>query len=262
MTTGPGTEPGPDDTDLGNGPHAFFSRRRQPVTDDDPRIDPGSRWIDRFGVLLVLVGVTVALLSLVDIHAESGRISAQLAGLVTSLSVGATLGLALRASGLRTRWRRRAYVALGILVVASLVIVLVLDTTDAVTSAPPLLLLLAALAPVVVARRLVRHRTVTLATLLGAVSAYLLIALAYYYAFLMVDNYGSEPFFGTEEPTTSFMYFSLTTITTLGYGDLAAVSPLGRLLATSEAIIGQVYLVVFVALIVSLAAGRWQRERD
>nr|WP_281360224.1 potassium channel family protein [Isoptericola halotolerans] len=90
----------------------------------------------------------------------------------------------------------------------------------------------------------------------------MLISLAYYYAFLTVDAYSAEPFFGTDEPTTSFMYFSMTTITTLGYGDLAAVTPLGRLLATSEAIVGQVYLVVFVALIVSLAAGRWQREND
>lgn len=247
--------PGP-----GTGPHGFFSRRRQPDADDDPRIDPGSRWIDRFGLLLALAGLTVALLSLVDIRAASGALSAQLAGLATTLSVGATLALALRASGLRTRWRRRAYVVLGVLVVASLVIVLVIDTADSVTSVPPLLLLIAAFAPVVVARRLVQHRVVTLSTLLGAVSAYLLIALAYYYAFLTVETYSAEPFFGTEESTTSFMYFSLTTITTLGYGDLSAVTPLGRLLATSEAIVGQVYLVVFVALIVSLAAGRRQRE--
>jgi hypothetical protein len=251
----------PDDAPRPDGPQEFFARR-QPADDDDPYVDPRSRWIDRFGLLLVLVALTVALLSLVDIRGEAGRVSAQIAGLVTTLTVGATLGLALRASGLRTRWRRRAYVFLGVLVVLSLVVVLILETPDSVTSAPPLLLLIAAFAPVVVARRLVRHRVVTLATLLGAVSAYLLIALAYYYAFLTVDSFSGGHFFGAEESTTSFMYFSLTTITTLGYGDLAAVSPLGRLLATSEAIVGQVYLVVFVALIVSMAAGRWQRRVD
>jgi hypothetical protein len=252
-------DPGPTRPD---GPRGFFARRHQPVPEDDPSVEPGSRWVDRFGLLLVLVATTVALLSLVDIRASAGQVSAQIAGLVTTLTVGATLGLALRASGLRTRWRRRAYVFVGVLVVLSLVVVLVLETPDSVTSAPPLLFAIAAFAPVVVARRLVRHRVVTIATLLGAVSAYLLIALAYYYAFLTVDAYSAEPFFGAEESTTSFMYFSMTTITTLGYGDLAAVTPLGRLLATSEAIVGQVYLVVFVALIVSLAAGRWQREVD
>lgn len=252
----------PDEAPYGSGPHGFFSRRRQPMADDDPRIDPGSRWIDRFGVLLALTAVTVALLSLVDLRSSAVGPSAELAGLSTTLAVGATLALALRASGLRARWRRWAYVLVGVLVAASLVVVLIVDTSDSVTAAPPLLLVLAALAPVVVARRLVHHRVVTLATLLGAVAAYLLIGLAYYYAFLTVENYSGEPFFGSEEPTTAFMYFSLTTITTLGYGDLSAVSPLGRLLATSEAIVGQVYLVVFVALIVSLAAGRYQRERE
>ncbi|WP_407320161.1 potassium channel family protein [Isoptericola halotolerans] len=256
------TSPADQEPARPDGPRSFFSRRHQPVPEDDPYIDPRSRWVDRFGLLLVLVALTVALLSLVDIRGATGQVSAQIAGLVTTLTVGATLGLALRASGLRTRWRRRAYAFLGALLVLSLVVVLLLETPDSVTSAPPLLLLIAAFAPVVVARRLVRHRVVTLATLLGAVSAYLLIALAYYYAFLTVDAYSTEPFFGAEESTTSFMYFSLTTITTLGYGDLAAVTPPGRLLATSEAIVGQVYLVVFVALIVSLAAGRWQRALD
>lgn len=252
----------PQDDPHPHGPRSFFARRRQPPDETDPLIDPHSRWIDRFGLLLALVALTVALLSLVDIRAGALAGRAQVAGLVTTLTVGATLALALRAAGLRTRWRRRADVVLGLLVVLSLVVVLVLETPDSVTSAPPLLLVIAAFAPVVVARRLVRHRVVTLPTLLGAVSAYLLIALAYYYAFLTVDSLSGEHFFGAEESTTSFMYFSLTTITTLGYGDLAAVSPLGRLLATSEAIIGQVYLVVFVALIVSMAAGRWQRALD
>ncbi|MEG3615451.1 potassium channel family protein [Isoptericola haloaureus] len=251
----PPREPAPAGRD------AFISREPQPPAGDDTRFDPHSRWIDRFGILLALTGLTVALLSLVDIRAAGDELGPALAGLATTLTVGATLGLALRAAGLRTRWRRWAYVVLGVLVAVSLVIVLLLDTSDAVTSAPPLLLLIAALAPVVVVRRLVHHRIVTLATVLGAVSAYLLISLMYYYAFLTVDNLTESPFFGTEQPTTSFMYFSLTTITTLGYGDLAAVTPVGRLLATSEAIVGQVYLVVFVAMIVSLAAGRVQRSR-
>ncbi len=40
-------------------------------------------------------------------------------------------------------------------------------------------------------------------------------------------------------------------VTTLGYGDYTATTDLGRLLLVSEALVGQVYLVVFVALIVS-----------
>jgi voltage-gated potassium channel Kch len=100
--------------------------------------------------------------------------------------------------------------------------------------------------------RLVRHREVTRGTLLGSVSGYLLIALTYFYLFLALERLLDEHFFGVDVPTQSFMYFSLVTITTTGYGDLAAQSDLGRLLATSEAVIGQIYLVTFVAMIVGL----------
>ncbi len=52
------------------------------------------------------------------------------------------------------------------------------------------------------------------------------------------------------------MYFSLITISTVGFGDFASVTDLGRMASASEAVIGQVFLVTFVALIVSrFAAG-------
>jgi hypothetical protein len=47
-----------------------------------------------------------------------------------------------------------------------------------------------------------------------------------------------------------FLYFSLVTLTTTGYGDLAARSALGRKLAVTEALSEQVYLVTVVAVLV------------
>ncbi len=47
------------------------------------------------------------------------------------------------------------------------------------------------------------------------------------------------------------LYFSFTTLTTLGYGDLTPAGDVGRMLAITEALIGQVYLVTIVALIVT-----------
>ena len=48
-----------------------------------------------------------------------------------------------------------------------------------------------------------------------------------------------------------FLYFSLATLTTTGYGDLSAATELGRAMAVTEALIGQMYLVTVLAVIVS-----------
>ena len=117
-------------------------------------------------------------------------------------------------------------------------------------------LIAAALAPVVVARRLVEQRTVTVQTLLGAVAAYLQIAVAYAFAFQALDAVTALPLFGVQVPTTSYMYASLTALSTLGYGDLVPMTELGRLVAVSEAIVGQVFLVTFVAMLASRYASR------
>ena len=46
------------------------------------------------------------------------------------------------------------------------------------------------------------------------------------------------------------MYFSFVTMATVGYGDLTAQGGLGRALAATEGILGQIYLVTTVAALV------------
>jgi hypothetical protein len=48
------------------------------------------------------------------------------------------------------------------------------------------------------------------------------------------------------------LYFSLTTLTTTGYGDIVAVDPFARSLANFEAVLGQFYLAITVARLVTL----------
>lgn len=48
------------------------------------------------------------------------------------------------------------------------------------------------------------------------------------------------------------VYFSFTTLTTLGYGDLAGATPVAKNLSVLEATIGQIYLVVLVARLVGM----------
>ena len=55
---------------------------------------------------------------------------------------------------------------------------------------------------------------------------------------------------GGESDFLTWVYFSFTTLTTLGYGDVAPRSDVARMLAILEALIGQIYLVVIVARLV------------
>jgi hypothetical protein len=228
--------------------------------------DDRSRYLDRFGLVLALTILAIVALALVDLSAPAGDLVAGVASIVTSVVVAVTLLLAMRASGLRLKWRRVADVLVALvlaIIIAQIAYGLFSDTPLFAREGtrPLTLLILSALVPLVVVRRLLQHRTVTTGTLFGAISAFLLLPIAFYYAFLTIDGLQGTPFFGQAQPTTSFMYFSLSTITTVGYGDLTAVTPLARLVATAEAVSGQVYLVTFVAMLVGLRAQHWASGR-
>jgi Ion channel len=223
-----------------------------------PLFDDKSRLLDRFGLLLVVTVASIVILSLIDIGPRASDASSRWESTLASVLVGATLLLALRASGLSKRPQRIADLVVIIVVSAVSFLAVVTTFTDIVpppgSAAPLLVVLLAIAAPMAIIRRLVQHREVTRGTLLGAISGYLLLPIAFFYVFIASTSIIRAPFFGDPEPTTSYMYFSLTTITTTGYGDLTAASPLGRLLAMAEAVTGQVYLVTFVAMLVGLFA--------
>ena len=223
--------------------------------------DDESQSVDQFGALLALTSASVVILSLVGASDAPGVPDLIRSTVVTAL-VGGTLLLALRASGVAKLWRRIAGGFVGLATCIALVLTVTSAFSDqpiqlTVRAAPVVWVILAVLAPLVVVRRLVRHRTVDRRTVMGAVSVYLLIPVAYHFMFLSADALQGDVF-GTPVSSTSFMYFSLVTLTTLGYGDLVPVTDVGRLLATSEAVIGQVFLVTFVALFVGLLAQRWR----
>jgi hypothetical protein len=229
--------------------------------------DDRSRYLDRFGVLLLLTVLAVVVQSLVHMREAAGETESDIGTIVLTVLVGATFVVALGASGVNRRARRWADAFVMFSIVAVTIIVVVDAVTDIDVDAyrrdgPPLIrTALAIVTPVAVVRRLAAHRRISASTLIGAVSAYLLIALAFNYVFLTVDLIQSEPFFGEPEQSTSFMYFSLVTMTTLGYGDLVPVSDFARLTATFEAVISQVFLVTVVAMIVGQLIVSRRNER-
>jgi len=212
--------------------------------------------LDRFGLVLGLAAASVAILSLIDLDQVNANVRSEFAWILVTVIVGLTLLVALRASGVAKRPRRVADFIVIIAVVGVILVTvagLFMDLGDAASESAgrpsPMWALIAVLSPAIVLRRVMMHRVVTKETIFGVLAVYLLLALAFNYAFLSFD--AAPGFFGRPESTSSFMYFSLSTITTVGYGDLTAVSDLGRFLASAEAIFGQVLLVTVVARLVS-----------
>ncbi|MEI8332294.1 MAG: potassium channel family protein [Chloroflexota bacterium] len=113
-------------------------------------------------------------------------------------------------------------------------------------------LLLALVAPVAIAARLRSLPKITFRTVLGALCIYLLLGLFFSYVFGLAASIDRVPFFVEPDAgsATDYVYFSYVTITTTGYGDYTAATDLGRMLAITEALTGQLYLVSVVALLV------------
>ena len=103
---------------------------------------------------------------------------------------------------------------------------------------------------------------VKLQAISGVLSLYLLLGMAFAFLYGAIDGLGGGEFFasGADATVSRCLYFSFTTLTTVGYGDLVAGSDLGRTLAIFEALLGQIYLVTVVSLLVS-NLGRPTRRR-
>ena len=93
----------------------------------------------------------------------------------------------------------------------------------------------------------------------GAIAAYLLIAILFAYSYLLVSALvpGSfqipawVPQTGTARGEV-FFYFSIVSLTTVGFGDITAIHPAARSLVMMEALIGQLYPAILIARLVTL----------
>ncbi len=100
---------------------------------------------------------------------------------------------------------------------------------------------------------LVGWNRVDTATVLGVLCVYLLLALLFASVHQLLAAF-SEPYLnGTPDPPSAsdLLYFSVITITTVGYGDITPASEPARSVAVTEALVGQLYLVSVVAGVVA-----------
>jgi hypothetical protein len=100
----------------------------------------------------------------------------------------------------------------------------------------------------------------------GAISVYLLIGIFWFLLYRIVFNLNAENFIelqGNEgNPDFTLLYFSFTTLTTVGYGDITPTASAAMGLANLESIVGQLYPAIFVARLVSLYGVTLQDDGD
>jgi len=89
------------------------------------------------------------------------------------------------------------------------------------------------------------------ASLLG----YFLLAIGFAHAYAVLDNLGYIKFKPEEmfsKNNWNYLYYSFTTLTTLGYGDIVPVSPLAKRLSGIEAATGVLYVAVFIGRLIGI----------
>lgn len=206
-----------------------------------------------YGRSLLLLAAQVLLLLLMPILARVGDEGFVLSALLTLVLLAAVYGLGSR---------RRVLIAGAILVVPALFQTWsgeVLDgwRYDALSGAAGLVFYVYAI--ITILAYVLRRGPVTLDRLYAAVSVYLLIGMTFAIAYMLLHRLSPPAFASsTIDPidNQAIIYFSYVTLTTLGYGDVTPVLPLARSLAVLEAIIGVLFIAVFVARLVAALPGR------
>jgi hypothetical protein len=198
---------------------------------------------DSYGLVLLLIMGTYAL---------SATITAAWAVSLVLFVQIATIWVTLQASQARRRLRE---VTSGLLVVSAAVAILNLfvsrEPAGGVMAVVSGLLYL--VAPIIIVRHLVLRRTVDTQTVLGAIAAYLMFGMSFAFAYQALGALQAGPFFGSqgEGPFPQYLFFSFTTLTTTGYGNLVPDANPGQTIAVLEMLIGQLFLVTAVARVVS-----------
>jgi hypothetical protein len=117
----------------------------------------------------------------------------------------------------------------------------------------------------IVLKQVFREGPITTQRIQGAIAAYLLTAMIFGAAYTWISVHVPVAFHVShalavvDAPMQRFLYFSLTTLTTVGYGDITPIEPFACSLAMLEALIGQLFPAILLARLVSMEL--WYRQR-
>ena len=106
-------------------------------------------------------------------------------------------------------------------------------------------------------RFILRAPRVDFGVLCAGIATYLMLGLLWSFAYILVDGLVPNSFVFTVGPTSSHsmnhfnaLYFSFTTLSTVGYGDIVPLSGAARMLAMVEAVFGMFYVTLLIARLV------------
>lgn len=200
---------------------------------------------DAFGLVLALVLLTYVLTSLLDNRGWTA--------VVLMIATSATSIVALTSS------HSSAGAVRGAILVSGLTILLGIVAAASgahvwLNIASGIQITLLAVAMGAVLRRVVSTAEVGSRTILGAISVYTVMGILFTFLYGTIARIQSTPFFEGHPDAggSDFIFFSYTTLTTTGYGDLVPAGQPGEMVAGLEMMIGQIFLVTLVAGLVSL----------
>lgn len=210
---------------------------------------------DAYGAALLALAVSVFVLI------ASASLATSFATLFAASLQVLALGLTMRVSG-----ASRRVILAGLLVLLGIVAFgaagAVYDGRVGGPSTLAVWLLLVLVTIVAIALRLARYRRVTLPLVLGLLCVYLLLGLSFGIVYDLADVLSPPAFSQPSIGISGAVYFSFVTLTTVGYGDIAAVSPPVRAIAVLESILGQFYLVAVVSFAVGRLGGRGRGQAE
>jgi hypothetical protein len=99
---------------------------------------------------------------------------------------------------------------------------------------------------------------VTIDLIMAAACAYILLGMVWGYTYYFVESFHPGSFKAAENlnDLLDFFYYSFVTLTTVGYGDILAITKPARALSILEAVIGQLYLAIMISRLVGLHASQ------
>ena len=201
---------------------------------------------DAYGLVLVLILTTFVVAMTLPPQGWGGRV-------VAVAVAGLTAIIALTSSDVPLGQVR---FAVGAALAAALAAVLARAfSSDALLGAAFVIdSLLLAVAAVTILRRVVPSATVDFRTILGAISVFTLLGLLFGFLFIALGRLVAGDVFAgvSHAQARDYLFFSYTTLTTTGYGNLVPAGDIGQILSVFEMLTGQVFLVTLVAGLVSL----------